>query len=257
MTQRVWVTVVVALTVGFGAGLYAGPYFVSSSEADGNLFDLSSLPEELRQKHRDPDYLLSEIKNYELMKEAMARLEAEQSSRESLVLPEGMTSVPLGQLYLPDDEVHWPEDVSGDVGAALDAAKNGWVILNYWASWCAPCVHELPEMGEAAPLYAKRGVTLIAVNTDPTQTDSRDSIRALFSDRNVDHLEPLIAEGEGLESLLAASGQSKSKLGLPTNIVFAPGGIPYAMFQGGDARITDVWTAPETLEFLETIVRED
>jgi thiol-disulfide isomerase/thioredoxin len=255
--QRVWVTVAAALAVGFGAGLFVGPYFVSSSEADGNLFDFSSLPEELQQKHRDPDYLLSEIKNYELMKEAVARLEAEQSSRESLVLPEGMKSVPLGQLYLPEDEVHWPEDVSGDVGAALDAAKNGWVILNYWASWCAPCVHELPEMGEAAPLYAERGVTLIAVNTDPALTDSRNSIRALFSDRNVDNLEPLIVEGEGLESLLAASGQSKSKLGLPTNIVFAPGGIPYAMFQGGDTRTTDVWTAPETLEFLETIVRED
>ena len=257
MIQRVWVTVAAALAVGFGAGLFAGPYYVSSSEADGDLFDLSFLPEELQQKHRDPDYLLSEIKNYELMKEAVARLEAEQSSRESLVLPEGMTSVPLGQLYLPEDEVHWPEDVSGDVGAALDAAKNGWVILNYWASWCAPCVHELPEMGEAAPLYAERGVTLIAVNTDPALTDSRNSIRALFSDRNVDNLEPLIVEGEGLESLLAASGQSKSKLGLPTNIVFAPGGIPYAMFQGGDTRTTDVWTAPETLEFLETIVRED
>jgi thiol-disulfide isomerase/thioredoxin len=257
MSQRVRVTVAVALAVGFGAGLFAGPYFVSSSEADGDLFDLSSLPEELQQKHRDSDYLLSEIKNYELMKEAVGRLEAEQSSRESLVLPEGMTSVPLGQLYLPEDEVHWPENVSGDVGAALDAAKNGWVVLNYWASWCAPCVRELPEMGEAAPLYAERGITLIAVNTDPTLTDSRDSIRALFSDRNVDNLEPLIAEGEGLESLLAASGQSKSKLGLPTNIVFAPGGTPYAMFQGGDTRTTDVWTAPETLEFLETIVRED
>ena len=77
MGQRVWVTVAFALTVGFGTGLYAGPYFVSSSETDGNSFDLSSLPDELRQKHRDPDYLLSEIKNYELMKEALARLEAE------------------------------------------------------------------------------------------------------------------------------------------------------------------------------------
>jgi thiol-disulfide isomerase/thioredoxin len=257
MTQRVWLAVAVALAVAFGAGLFARPYFVASFEADGNLFDLSSLPEELRQKHRDPDYLISEIKNYELMKDAVARLEAEQSSRESLVLPAGMKSVPLGQLYLPADDVHWPENVSGDVGAVLDAAKNGWVILNYWASWCAPCVHELPEMGEAVPLYADRGVTLVAVNTDPARTDSWESVRALFRSREVDNLEPLIVEDEGLEILLAASGQSKSKFSLPTNIVFAPGGIPYAMFLGGDTKATEVWTAPETLEFLEIMVRED
>jgi len=37
-------------------------------------------------------------------------------------------------------------------------------IVNFWASWCAPCVHELPAMNRAAEALLPEGVGMLAVN---------------------------------------------------------------------------------------------
>jgi thiol-disulfide isomerase/thioredoxin len=252
MQGKFWLPVVIALAAGFGVGVFAGPRLLPS-KPDANLYDLSALPEELREQHRDQNYLDREVQIFEASKEAMAKFNARMAARVPLELPDGMTSVPLGAMFEPHSEAHWPEGVDGDLGAALEAAKEGWVVLNFWASWCAPCVHELPDMGEAAPLYAERGITLLAVNTDLMRKDTPDSARALFSEKGVKNLEPYVAEGPMIDVLLAASGQSANETSLPTTLIFAPGGVPYAMFQGGQMDKPKVWTAPETLAFLDAI----
>jgi len=108
-------------------------------------------------------------------------------------------------------------------------------------------------MGEAAPLYAERGVTLLAVNTDLMRKDTPDSARALFLEKGVENLEPYVVQGPMIDVLLAASGQSANETSLPTTLIFAPGGVPYAMFQGGQMDKPKVWTMPETLAFLDAI----
>ena len=252
MKIGLWISVGVALAAGFAVGVLAGPrLFPASPSAD--LFDLSALPEELREQHRDPDYLKKEIAIFDAGQQAMAAYEARQAARVPLKLPEGLDWIPLGMMFEPAGGAHWPQNVDGDLGAALEAAKDGWVVLNYWASWCAPCVHELPDMGEAAPLFAEKGVTLIAVNTDVTRKDTSDSARALFAEKGVANLEPFFAEGAMVDVLLEASGQNAKQVGLPTTLIFAPGGEPYAMFQGGDMTKSGVWVAPDTLAFLDAI----
>ena len=37
-------------------------------------------------------------------------------------------------------------------------------IVNFWASWCGPCVHELPAMNRAAEQLLSEGVGMVAVN---------------------------------------------------------------------------------------------
>lgn len=43
----------------------------------------------------------------------------------------------------------------------LDSYKGKGVLLNFWASWCTPCVNELPLLNEA---YKLTGVEMIAIN---------------------------------------------------------------------------------------------
>lgn len=43
----------------------------------------------------------------------------------------------------------------------LDSYKGKGVLLNFWASWCTPCVNELPLLNEA---YKLTGVDMIAIN---------------------------------------------------------------------------------------------
>ena len=43
-----------------------------------------------------------------------------------------------------DIEVYNGKDTS------LEKLKGQWIIVNYWADWCAPCIKELPELFEFA-----------------------------------------------------------------------------------------------------------
>lgn len=40
------------------------------------------------------------------------------------------------------------------------------VILNFWASWCAPCVAEMPSMVQMAQRMKDKGVVVVAVSID-------------------------------------------------------------------------------------------
>lgn len=53
----------------------------------------------------------------------------------------------------------------------LSSLKGHVVVLDLWATWCPPCVEELPKNAEIAARYADRGVKFYAVNLgDPFNT---------------------------------------------------------------------------------------
>lgn len=56
------------------------------------------------------------------------------------------------------------KDVSGQV-IPFDSLKGKWVLINYWASWCQPCLDEINELNR---FYNKNKgrVALFAVNFD-------------------------------------------------------------------------------------------
>lgn len=46
------------------------------------------------------------------------------------------------------------------------------VWINFWASWCAPCRAELPEMKAAAAELSDRGMLVVAISLDETTDDA-------------------------------------------------------------------------------------
>ncbi|HEY8244263.1 MAG: TlpA family protein disulfide reductase [Vicinamibacteria bacterium] len=46
----------------------------------------------------------------------------------------------------------------------LDAYRGRTVIVNFWATWCAPCVEEMPSLMRLRDKFASRGLEVIAVN---------------------------------------------------------------------------------------------
>jgi thiol-disulfide isomerase/thioredoxin len=40
------------------------------------------------------------------------------------------------------------------------------LILNFWASWCAPCVQEMPSLNEIQKMFASQGLVVLGVNID-------------------------------------------------------------------------------------------
>ncbi|PKP79861.1 MAG: hypothetical protein CVT79_17605 [Alphaproteobacteria bacterium HGW-Alphaproteobacteria-18] len=245
------VSLVLAIAVGFVAGLLVSPRILTPADP---WVDLSAMPEALREQHRDPAFLAQQVK----IQEAFAKQLAATTSRWDAIgekqLPAGAPKFPITTLYNPAPEMVWPAIVPQGDEDTFSAAKDGWVILNLWASWCAPCVKELPDLDAAAAPYAERGVTLLVVNVDTMQRDTSETVAKTFADRGVSKLPQMIASGEGIDAMLGATGLSRMASQLPANAVFAPGGKPYAVFFGGPKTDEAIWNTTEMLDFLDAII---
>ena len=72
-------------------------------------------------------------------------------SREDLPLP------PARDFAFPD--------LAGKT-VSLSAYKGQVVLVDFWATWCDPCIEELPELKALHERYKGRGFTLLAISMD-------------------------------------------------------------------------------------------
>jgi peroxiredoxin len=45
------------------------------------------------------------------------------------------------------------------------------VIVNFWATWCGPCRHEIPDFNGVYSRYRDRGVEMLGISVDPSPED--------------------------------------------------------------------------------------
>jgi cytochrome c-type biogenesis protein len=58
----------------------------------------------------------------------------------------------------------------------LDDYKGKVVLLNLWATWCEPCLREMPSIERLHKAYGDKGLSVVAVSVDAYAND--DSVRA-------------------------------------------------------------------------------
>lgn len=55
---------------------------------------------------------------------------------------------------------------------SLESLKGKTVLLNFWATWCVPCVAEMPALERLSKMLAPEGLVILAVNVDsPEKND--------------------------------------------------------------------------------------
>lgn len=69
------------------------------------------------------------------------------------------------------------KDVNGS-GFRLDALRGKYVLLDFWATWCAPCVAELPRLQAAHAAYGGRDLEIVGISLDETKTAVTDFVKA-------------------------------------------------------------------------------
>ena len=101
---------------------------------------------------------------------------------------------------MPDFSVSLPGGGRFTLSEELKTKKA--VLVNFWATWCGPCLSEFPLMEEAYGLY-KDEVAFIALSTEPE--DSPEVLRTFAKENGLSF--PLASDGEaGLGALFTDSG---------------------------------------------------
>jgi thiol-disulfide isomerase/thioredoxin len=62
---------------------------------------------------------------------------------------------------------------------SLSDYKGKIVFINFWASWCAPCQEELPELDRLAAQYKGKKVRVVAINVDPKRPPAKKLLAKL------------------------------------------------------------------------------
>lgn len=76
-------------------------------------------------------------------------------------------------------------DESGLTGATIDPTKTGTLtIINFWGTWCGPCVEELPYFDQIASEY-EQDVTVIAVHTDMASDTAPEFIQKYYPNSKI------------------------------------------------------------------------
>jgi len=64
-------------------------------------------------------------------------------------------------------------DLDGQRVKLSDQLKKGPVLLDFWATWCKPCLQELPHVQEIHTKYAKQGLQVITVTIDNPKSQAK------------------------------------------------------------------------------------
>jgi len=109
------------------------------------------------------------------------------------------------------------------------------VVLNFWATWCPPCVEEMPSLTAMQQRLADH-VVVLAVSTD---TDAA-AYRRFLREHNINLL--TVRDAQQSSNLLYGTVK------FPESYVIDPRGIVRRKFVGP----VD-WTGPEILEYLQQL----
>ena len=114
-----------------------------------------------------------------------------------------------------------PAGVKALAGFAKKEGDKGKLrLINVWATWCAPCVAELPELVEMQRMYRQRGFELVTVSMDDPQ--KKQDVLAFLKARHVSGTNYIFA-GEDKDQLVA-SLDAEWKGPVPHTLIVAPGG---------------------------------
>lgn len=116
-----------------------------------------------------------------------------------------------------------PEIVRADLSGmrvSLKSLRGKVVLLNFWATWCAPCQIEMPVFSTWQQQYGPRGFQVIGISMD----DDAASVRKLLA-----KIKPNYPIAMGDAQLGERYG---GVMGLPLSFLIDRNGVVHARFQG-------------------------
>jgi len=120
----------------------------------------------------------------------------------------------------------------------LESLRGKVVLVNIWATWCPPCIKELPSLDR---LQASRGgedFQVVTISIDKTKSEPAN----YFSKHGIVNLTPWHDGTFGIPGELALRGY-------PTTVIYSPAGREIAIL-AGEAE----WDSPEALSLIDHLM---
>lgn len=120
----------------------------------------------------------------------------------------------------------------------LAALKGKVVLVDFWASWCGPCVREMPHVVSAYEKFHAKGFEIIGISLDESQEAMQSFVRAKGMKW------PQYFDGKGWDNELA---RRYGVLRIPTNYLVGRDGRIIAMDLKGEqlmAKLTELFETP-------------
>lgn len=116
---------------------------------------------------------------------------------------------------------------------SLRSLRGQIVFIDFWATWCAPCVYQIPVLNEFYDEHRDDGVVVLGISVD---AEGRQVVESFAAEHDIRY--PVLLGSEGLARRYGAPG-------FPSLVVVGPSGTIESMHVGLVER-----------EFLERAVRE-
>lgn len=132
----------------------------------------------------------------------------------------------MAKLTVPAEAMHAPVtsfvDSAGQTKRIADF-KGQVTVVNLWATWCAPCVLEMPTLAKLAASYQGKPVQVVAISID--KGDEAGKAKAFIAKHA-----PLAFYHDPKMALPFAL--KPAAVGMPTTIIYGPDGVERARVSG-------------------------
>ncbi len=131
----------------------------------------------------------------------------------------------------------------GGETVSLKDFKGDVVVVNLWATWCAPCVKEMPTLAKLQGDYAGKPVKVMAISLDKGEVDLAKA-KAFIADK------PPLQFYHGSYDL--AFSINPPAEGLPTTLIYDRQGRERARLSGGAD-----WSTPQAKAVLQRLLAQN
>jgi len=116
------------------------------------------------------------------------------------------------------------------------------VVLNLWATWCGPCVIEMPTLAKLAAEYEGKPVEVVALSVD--NAEAKDKARTFIAQHA-----PLKFYND--PKLALPFALKPAAVGMPTTVIFGRDGVERGRLSGGAD-----WSGREARALIDHVAAE-
>ena len=96
------------------------------------------------------------------------------------------------------------------------------MVINLWATWCGPCVAELPALDALSAALAPHDIAVLPLSSD---RGGASVVERFYRQHDIAHL-PVLLDPKG------AAAQAWGVSGIPTTFIIGRDGLEHARFDG-------------------------